>query len=73
MLFYEEVKESRGGLAPPLLRGGEGHPISPLSPLPCPESGDKLTQLQVCLCAVYVCLYRAVDLSPGLLTFYPYI
>ena len=47
MLFYEEVKQSKTeGLAPPLIRG-EGHPISPLSPLPGGDSGDKLTQLQV--------------------------
>ena len=44
MLFYEEVANTKGGLAPP---GGPGevNPISPLSPLP--ESADKLTQLQV--------------------------
>ena len=61
MLFYEEVKDtsngsnaggvvgSKGGLAPPLVRvgggGDSGVPTSPISPLP--ESGDKLTQLQV--------------------------
>ena len=34
----EEVKkEPKGGLAPPLIRGGEWSPISPL-----PEGGDKL-------------------------------
>ncbi len=59
MLFYEEVKESsndgggaggeaKGVLAPPLVcPPGDGtQPISPVSPL-LPESGDKLTQLQV--------------------------
>ncbi len=45
MLFYEEVKKSKSGLAPPLIRGGETIPRSPISPLP--EGGDKLTQLQV--------------------------
>ena len=51
MLFYEEVKkEPKGGLAPPLIRGGEPIPRSPISPLP--EGGDKLTQLQVTLCIV---------------------
>ena len=51
MLFYEEVKKERkGGLAPPLIRGGEPIPRSPISPLP--EGGDKLTQLQVTLCIV---------------------
>ena len=47
MLFYEEVKKSAvtEGLAPPLIRGGEAVPRSPISPVP--EGGDKLTQLQV--------------------------
>ena len=51
MLFYEEVKkEPKRDLAPPLIRGGEPIPRSPISPLP--DGGDKLTQLQVTLCIV---------------------